>query len=159
MKSFQIRTGKNSVFGHFSCSVGFDNFQWGMNSSTNLMKFGVNRMLTASLMQGGWMNPEITDIRYKTIWYCFLPHPSTNPPPDQTCAENKRKYLCSYINFRKRSRTSILETINMKNEINPAGISCSKSTVKTLEHANGAILVSLLLTLNIFHTLFQCLYC
>ena len=135
---------KNSVFGHFSRSVGFDNFQWGMNSSMNLMKFGVNRMLTASLMQGGWMNPEITDIRYRTIWYCFLRHPSINPLPDQNCAENKREYLCSYINFRKRIRTSISETINMKTEINPAGISCPKLTVETLEHAM---------------TPFWCLYC
>ena len=31
---------------------------------------------------------------------------------------------------------------------------CSKLTIETLEYANGVVLVSLLLTLNILHTLF-----
>ena len=31
---------------------------------------------------------------------------------------------------------------------------CSKLTIKTLERRHGVVLVSLLLTLNIFHTLF-----
>ena len=56
----------------------------------NLMKFDVNRMLTANLMQGGWMNPGITDIRYKTILYCFTHHSATNPPPDPIYAEYKQ---------------------------------------------------------------------
>ena len=43
-------------------------------------------------------------------------------------------------------------------------ITCSKSTIETLEKSwnvfkvNDVVLVSLLLTLNIFHTHFQCLY-
>ena len=43
-------------------------------------------------------------------------------------------------------------------------ITCSKSTIETLEKScnvfkvNDVVLVSLMLTLNIFHTLFQCLY-
>ena len=36
---------------------------------------------------------------------------------------------------------------------------CSKLTIKTPEDAIGIVLVSLLLTLNIFHTLFWCFYC
>ena len=36
---------------------------------------------------------------------------------------------------------------------------CSKSTKRHQNDANGVVLVSLLLTLNIFHTLFSCFYC
>ena len=35
---------------------------------------------------------------------------------------------------------------------------CSKSTIKTLEQRQWLVLVSLLLTLNIFRTFFQCFY-
>ena len=36
---------------------------------------------------------------------------------------------------------------------------CSKLTIKTPNKVNGAILVSLLLTLNICHTFFWCFHC
>ena len=36
---------------------------------------------------------------------------------------------------------------------------CSKLTKKHQNNANGVVLVSLLLTLNIFQTLFYCFYC
>ena len=36
---------------------------------------------------------------------------------------------------------------------------CSKLTIKIPAHAIGVVLVSLLLTLNIFHTFFYCFYC
>ena len=39
-------------------------------------------------------------------------------------------------------------------------ITCSKLTIETLEQGvNGFVLISLLLTLNIFHTLFLRFYC
>ena len=59
----------------------------------------------------------------------------------------------------------VWSTIRNNLYTNQPAFTCSKLTIKPLEQGvkyvqtTGAVLVSLLLTLNIFHTLFYCFYC
>ena len=61
------------------------------------------------------------------------------------------------------SLLSSYELHNEQNFLSQVAFTCSKLTKESVEqgvkYANGVALVSLLLTLNIFHTLLYCFYC
>ena len=57
-------------------------------------------------------------------------------------------------NVAERFRTTISPLIHGEMATSQPAFTCSKLTTETLEQGVGVVLISLLLTLNIFHTLF-----
>ena len=91
-------------------------------------------------------------------------------PPKERLTKLRHKTSSNKVHSKSISNLSLPISIQFcaKNErylaTSQPAITCSKLTIETLEQdvkcvTIGVVLVSLLLTLNIFHTLFHCFFC
>ena len=99
------------------------------------------------------------------LYFSGQKNPHLNPLSFQSCyLASFKKSACERVNFFLNNKSYLIQAdiylLKVSNRITRKRCEiCLKSSIKTPGQRHDFVLVSLFLTLNIIHTLFQCFYC